>query len=379
MKNTFIVILAVSMVSAIGGVPFNTMPLLSGSLGESLSLDGKQIGLISSVAFFGYLIGTLSGPFWVNRVNWRTTSLCVSMLAALSFVMAANASGTMLIVSFVGFGFFCSLMHALCMRILADMPDPERAFGTRLSVELIIISVALLLLPATLMIKFGFAGAAYGLAALILIMGLGAFFMPKRENSLAQDAIAFPSWSQARAGWICLGLFLVYCLANVGLWIFLYTMAAGFSPTGQQTGLMFGMLKVLGASAGFIGAIIGARAGLRLPNVVCLVFITLGVIGLYLSNNFTQFMISSWVWEFGFTLGCLYQTAAIARFDPTNKLIVLVPTAFAISSMVGAALSGFLTTGGNYLPLLMFVVFCSLLPAAYMFLARPHPPVTVEV
>lgn len=378
MKNTFLVILAVSMVSAIGGVPFNTMPLLSGSLGESLSLDGKQIGLISSVAFFGYLVGTLTGPFWVNRVNWRTTSLCVSVLAALSFVMAASASGVMLIASFIGFGFFCSLMHALCMRILADMPDPERAFGARLSVELIIISIVLLLLPATLMVKFGFSGAAYGLAALILIMGLGAFLMPKRENSPAQEAIAFPSWDQAKGGWICLGLFLIYCLANVGLWIFLYTMAAGFSPTGQQMGFMFGMLKVLGASAGFIGAIIGARAGLRLPNTICLVFITLGVIGLYLSNNFTQFMISSWIWEFGFTLGCLYQTAAIARFDPTNKLIVLVPTAFAISSMVGAGLSGFLTTGGNYLPLLMLVVFCSLLPAAYMFLVRPTPPAVMD-
>jgi hypothetical protein len=327
------------------------------------------------VAFFGYLIGTLSGPFWVNRVNWRKTSLFVSVLAALSFIFAAQASGVILIASFVGFGFFCALMHALCMRILADMPDPEQAFGTRLSVELIIISVVLLLLPATLMIKFGFAGVAYGLAGLILVMGLGAFFMPKRENSPALEAIAFPSWKQAKPGWVCLGVFLIYCLANVGLWIFLHTMAAEFSPTGKQTGLMFGMLKVLGASAGFIGAIIGVRAGLRLPNLVCLAFITLGLMGLYLANNFTHLMISSWIWEFGFTLGCLYQTAAIAKFDPTNKLIVLVPTAFAISSMVGAGLAGFLTPGGNYLPLLIFVFVCSLLPAAYMFLARPNPPV----
>lgn len=378
MKNTLFIIIAVSMVSAIGGVPFNTMPLLSGSLAESLSLGGKEVGLISSVAFFGYLLGTLSGPFWVNRVNWRSTSLCVSVFAALFFALAANATGKMLVISFVGFGFFCALMHALCMRILADMPDPEQAFGARLSVELIIISVVLMVLPATVMVKYGFAGAAYGLALLVLLMGLGAFFLPKRENSPAQEAIAFPSWSQAKPGWICLGIFLVYCLANVGLWIFLYTMAAGFSPTGKQMGLMLGMLKVLGASAGFIGAIIGARAGLKLPNIVCLAFITLGVIGLYLSNNFTQFMISSWVWEFGFTLGCLYQTAAIARFDPTNKLIVLVPTAFAISSMVGAGLSGFLTTNGNYLPLLVFVFVCSLLPAAYMFLARPTAPTLAE-
>jgi len=56
------VIIAVSMVSAIGGLVFNTMPILLGASGEAFSLSPAQLGTLSLTAGIGYLIGTLSGP-----------------------------------------------------------------------------------------------------------------------------------------------------------------------------------------------------------------------------------------------------------------------------------------------------------------------------
>jgi len=112
----------------------------------------------------------------------------------------------------------------------------------------------------------------------------------------------------------------------VGLFFFLYVIAQDFNPSPAQNSLMFGVLKWLGGVAGAVGAIIGARAGLRIPHIVAFVILLLGVLGLFTAKNFTTYMISSWVWEFGFTLGCLYQTAAIVRFDISNKLVVLVPS-----------------------------------------------------
>ena len=365
-RSVFAITLAVSLVSAIGGVPFNTMPLLLSSFDPALGLTGDELGTLSSLAFFGYLVGTLSGPVWVDRVNWRNTSLTVSILAAVMFALSANAGGMMLKISWVGFGFFCSLMHALCMRILAEMPDEERAYGTRLSVELITISALLYVLPIFFISKYHYVGAAWALAGFVLILGLGAFLMPERQtDGAAAQTAAFPGWHQAKTSWIALGVFLLYCLANVGLWIFLAKIGEKFNPEPAQFSTMFAMLKIIGGAAGIIGALIGSRAGNRLPNMICFLIIGLGCYGIYRATDFNSFMIACWVWEFGFTMGCIYQTAGVARFDPTNRLVVLVPTAFAISSVVGAKLAGMLSAGGDYTALYIFVAICSLIPGLY--------------
>jgi len=168
-------------------------------------------------------------------------------------------------------------------------------------------------------------------------------------------------------------------LANVGLFFFLYVIAQGFGPTPAQNGLMFGVLKWLGGGAGAIGAIIGARAGLRVPHVVALAILLIGVVGLFTAQSFTAYMISSWIWEFGFTLGCLYQTAAIVRFDVSNKLVVLVPMAFGISMIFGGKIAGQLLEGGNANGLYILVAICSLLPSIYMLAVRPNPFITQEI
>ena len=89
-------------------------------------------------------------------------------------------------------------------------------------------------------------------------------------------------------------------------------------------------------------------------------------------------MISSWVWEFGFTLGCLYQTAAIVRFDISNKLVVLVPMVFGVSMIFGGKIAGQILEGGSADGIYIMVAICSILPALYMFLIRPNPPVIAE-
>ena len=375
-KNTFIVILAVSMVSAIGGLVFNTMPLLLGAAGEAFGLSPAQLGTLSLTAGIGYLAGTLTGPLWVERVNWRLTAFGIVAAVIASFLLATQLSGTAIYAGFAIFGFFCALAIALAMRVLADMPDPERAYGTRLSVELISIGVFLILLPILFISRTGFSGAMLGLALFAALLGLGSLVFPKRSSSeIAAKLKGFPNWAQAGPSWSVLGIFTVYLLANVGLFFFLYVIAQDFNPTPAQNGLMFGVLKWLGGAAGAVGAIIGARAGLRVPHLAAFAILMMGVIGLFLSKSFTAYMISSWVWEFGFTLGCLYQTAAIVRFDISNKLVVLVPMAFGISMIFGGKIAGQILEGGSANGIYLMVAICSLLPAAYMFLGRPKPSV----
>jgi len=379
MNNTFLIILAVSMVSAIGGLVFNTMPLLLGAAGEAFGLTPAQLGTLSLTAGIGYLAGTLTGPLWVERVNWRFAAFAILAAVIASFLLATQLSGTVIYAGFATFGFFCALAIALAMRVLADMPDPERAYGTRLSVELISIGAFLVILPILFISRAGFSGAMLGLALFAALLGLGAFVFPKSSSSeTASQLKGFPNWSQAGPSWSVLAIFTIYLLANVGLFFFLYVLAQDFNPTPAQNGLMFGVLKWLGGAAGAVGAIIGARAGLRVPHLVAFLILMLGVIGLFTAKSFTAYMISSWVWEIGFTLGCLYQTAAIVRFDISNKLVVLVPMAFGISMIFGGKIAGQILEGGSANGIYLMVAICSLLPSLYMFLARPTPPAMVD-
>ena len=192
--------------------------------------------------------------------------------------------------------------------------------------------------------------------------------MPRRKDiASAATPVAFPAWQKANRAYIALGIFLTYCLANVGLWIFVGEIAMAYSPEPEQMSLLFSVLKILGGLAGIIGALIGARAGTRYPNLVCFSIISAGSLGLMFADTLTMVMLSTWVWEFGFTLGCIYQTAGIARHDTTNRLVMLVPTAFAISSVAGARIAGLLIDGSNYDNLYVFVMMCSLIPAGYFF------------
>lgn len=358
------------MVSAIGGLVFNTMPLLLGTAGDAFDFSPSKLGSLSLTAGVGYLAGTLTGPLWVERVNWRIAAFAILAAVIASFLFATQLSGQAIFAGFAIFAFFCALAIALAMRVLADMPDPERAYGTRLSVELVSIGVFLIILPILFIAKSGFSGAMVGLACFAALLGLGAFFFPARSSSeLAAKTKGFPSWAQASPSWSMLGIFSLYLLANVGLFFFLYVIAQKFEPSAAQNGLMFGVLKWLGGAAGAVGAIIGAKAGVKSPHFVALGILILGVIGLALAPNFEVFMVSSWIWEFGFTLGCLYQTAAIVRHDPSNKLVVLVPMAFGISMILGGKIAGYLLESASAMSLYGLVAVCSLLPTLFILLS----------
>lgn len=377
-KNTFVISLAVAMVSAIGGLVFNTMPFLLGTAGEAYTLTPGQLGTLSLAAGIGYLLGTGTSPLWVDRVNWRVAAFAIVGAVIASFLLVSRLSSEWLMLGFGLFGLTCALAIALAMRVLADMPDPERAYGTRQSLELISIGVFLMILPTWFIAKSGFSGAMFGLACFAALLGLGAFLFPSRSSApMAAQIKGFPNWAIAGRSWSVLLIFTIYLIANVGLFYFLYVIAQDFNPTPQQNGLMFSVLKWLGGAAAAIGAIIGARAGIRFPHWVALAILLIGVAGLFLAQSFTTYMVSSWVWEFGFTLGCLYQTAAIVRYDPSNKLVVLVPMAFGISMIVGGKIAGQILETGSANGLYVLVAICSLPPALYMLFMRQPETQTV--
>ena len=143
-------------------------------------------------------------------------------------------------------------------------------------------------------------------------------------------------------------------------------------------GLVFAVLKLLGGVAAFAVAAVGERLGERAPYVLVLAGIGTGLALLGSAAGFVPFALGAWLWEFSFTCGCVFQTAAIARRDASGRAIVLVPAVFACSSMLGPGLAGRLIGDGRFGSLLWLALASSLVPLFAYGLRRTRPAASVQ-
>jgi len=353
--------LAASVASTIGGLPFNSLPVMLGSLADSFKLEAQAVGLIGSICFAGYLVGTLGAPLWINRLNWRLLTLVSALGTAGSFAASAMVRDLLqLQVVWALIGFFASTMTCLGMRILSDLPNKVRAYGVRQGVELSVTALVLFALPPLVIATFKYPGAAWALAGVVAVLGVSALWVP--AHSLAPADAGPRGGPISAAAWVALAVFFVYLAGNIGLWAFLERVGASRQIAPAQMGLVFAVLKLLGGVAAFSMGALGERLPMSRAHALALGVLAVGLLMLGAGSGFAAYAIGAWVWEFAFTCGCILQTAHIARCDPGGRAIVLVPAAFALGSMVGPAMAGQLFGTGQVLALLAMAGAGSVVP-----------------
>ncbi|HDS1795509.1 MFS transporter [Pseudomonas putida] len=365
-RNTLAIMLAASFASTIGGLPFNTLPILLGSMVDSLGFTVEQIGLLGSVCFAGYLLGTLLAVVLIDRMNWRWLTLGCALGAAAAYGMSSWLPATALLPLWAVIGFFAALMTCLGMRIMGEMANKERALGMRLGIELGVVAAVLFALPSLVIAYFHYAGAALMLAAIILLLSLSALALPRRQDFIheAQQAQTDSLLARFRfppAAYAALAFFFLFGAGQIGLWAFLERLGHGLALQPAELGVVFAVLKLLGGAAALALAVVGDRLGVRVPHLVVLAVLGTGLLLLGNAEGFLMYAAGAWIWEVGFTWGCVYQTAAIARLDRSGRSIMLIPGAFALSSMAGPALAGQLV-GEGFGMLLWLAAGCALIP-----------------
>ncbi len=365
-RNTLAIMLAASFASTIGGLPFNTLPILLGSMVDSLGFTVEQIGLLGSVCFAGYLLGTLLAVVLIDRMNWRWLTLGCAFGAAAAYGMSSWLPPAVQSWLWAVIGFFAALMTCLGMRIMGEMANKERALGMRLGIELGVVAAVLFALPSLVIAYFHYTGAALMLAAIILLLSLSALALPRRQEFIheAQQGQADSLLARFRfppAAYAALAFFFLFGAGQIGLWAFLERLGHGLALQPAELGIVFAVLKLLGGAAALALAVVGDRLGVRVPHLIVLAVLGTGLLLLGNAEGFLMYAAGAWIWEVGFTWGCVYQTAAIARLDRSGRSIMLIPGAFALSSMAGPALAGQLVSEGFGVPLWL-AAGCALIP-----------------
>lgn len=380
-RNMVVLMVAASLASTIGGLPFNTLPVLLGSLADSFHLPPEQVGLLGSICFGGYLLGTLGAPLWMNRLNWRWLTAVGAICTAVCFALSALVQALpLLYVSWACIGFFASTMTCLGMRVLSELPNKERAFGVRQGVELSVTAAVLFALPPLLIARFHYAGAAWALAALVLLLGVSAFWVPNGAAvPLNSEAGSHHTRRMPMTAWWALAVLWLFLVGNIGLWAFLERIGAHLSVSSADMGVVFAVLKLLGSVAAFFIATVGARWSLANGLAATLLGLLAGLGLLASASGFGFYAAGAWLWEFAFTCGCVLQTAHIARTDPSGRAIVLVPAAFALASMVGPGVAGKLMGAQGIAPVLWFALASSVVPVLSLLLPRKYRSNRAEV
>ncbi|WP_213308462.1 MFS transporter [Paraburkholderia sacchari] len=367
-RALLVAILSASFASTIGGLPFNSLPVLLGSLADSYGFAPRTVGLIGSTCFAGYLAGTLGAPVWMNRLDWRALTLVSAAGTAGAFVLAAAVRQLpVMFAAWALIGFFASTMTCLGMRVLADVPDKVRAFGVRQGTELSVTAAVLFALPPLVIAHWHFAGAALALALVVAVLALSALRLP-RGPMVAPNRAPGSLRALPRAASFVLLTFFLFLVGNIGLWAFLERVGASLHIAPASEGLVFAVLKLLGGLAAFSTALAGERFGRRAPLAAATALVMLGLALLASATGFAMFALGAWSWEFAFTCGCVLQTAEIARADATGRAVVLAPAAFALASMLGPGLAGRLLAGGSFAPVFALALASSLVPLGVMAL-----------
>lgn len=366
-------LLAASVASSIGGLPFNTLPILLGAFADAGDLSLTQLGTLGSACTGGYLLSTLLGPLWVDRVPWRLATLLSAMVTAGALIWSGSAGPTPYL-PLALFGFAAGLMHSLGMRMVGEVANKERAFGVRLLIELVIVATLLYFLPMLISTQAIFGGLLL-LASAVLIMALAAWVIPSGGQvttaSAAGSVASLRSVGQSKEAWTALAIFVLFACGQVALWVFIERIGRSISVGADEMGLVFAVLKIVGGVSAALVALLGDRLGNRWPHTLVLLTIVIGVLMLANPDGFWIYAFGAWIWEGGFTIGCVYQTAAIAKLDSSNKLVVLVPAAFAVSAFVGPELAGRLAESGGFTPLFILAIGCAVIPTiAYWYIGR---------
>ncbi|WP_419711214.1 MFS transporter [Pseudomonas sp. NFX224] len=365
-RKTLAIMLAASFASTIGGLPFNTLPILLGSMVDSLGFSVQQIGLLGAVCFAGYLLGTLVAVMLIDRLNWRWLTLGCAAGAAAAYWMSSWLPAAAQLPVWAVIGFFAALMTCLGMRIMGEMANKERALGMRLGIELGVVAAVLFALPSLVIAYFHYAGAVLMLATIILLLSLSALVLPNRQDFIGEreqlrGGSLLSCFQLPPAAYAALAFFFLFGVGQIGLWAFLERLGHGLALQPTELGIVFAVLKLLGGAAALVLAVVGDRLGVRLPHVIVLAVLGAGLMLLGSAEGFLMYAAGAWIWEVGFTWGCVYQTAAIARLDSSGRSIMLIPGAFALSSMAGPALAGQLV-GQGFGALLWLAAACAVIP-----------------
>ncbi|MBT8065508.1 MAG: MFS transporter [Xanthomonadales bacterium] len=347
------VILAGVVVSALGALFYNVLPLFLGTAQDYRGLSDPSVGLLSSVFYVGFTLTTMTAFFWIRRWDWRWVTLAAVPLAAAALVVAGKFDTFWIMLAGIFLaGCAFSSLYGIGTTVLGDTSQPARWYGLKIASEAGLGAILLLILPGTVIARWGFEGMMVFMALMLLLLTPLLFGMPAgvdedSRDDLAMTGAGLPSRLRV-ALWLALGAVMIFLFSTTMIWAFVERMAndAGFDPVA--TGNVLSLTLVFAVAGSLIAMAMGDRAGIGKPFGAACLLLLASLFLLAEVASLSDYALGACVFTFAFGLGIPYVVTIVAELDLDGRYVVLSVPAIGLGVMTAPAVGGYLTDAFGY-------------------------------
>ena len=347
------VILAGVLISALGAMTYNLLPLFLGTAQDFRGLSDQSIGVLGSGFFAGFTLTTITAFFWVRRFNWRLASFSAIPVAGVALVVAGlTESYLLMVIAVVVAGAAFSVLYGIGTTVLSDTSQPTRWYGLKIASEAGLGMILLLFLPSMVIQRWGFSGLLAAMAlVLILLAPLLAWLPPRgikgREPAVEKyKSVLVPTLKLAL--WLALAAVMTYMFCMTMIWAFVERVAhdAGFEAVATDNVLSLSL--VLAVCGSLTAMMLADRFGLVLPLAVAVLLLLISLVLLDGMDTLPIYALAICLFNFSFGLGIPYMVTVVAKLDIDGRFVVLSVPAMGVGVMFAPALGGLLSVYGDH-------------------------------
>ncbi|HRD44868.1 MAG TPA: MFS transporter [Caulobacter sp.] len=361
-RQSATVLASATAVSAAAALLFNLMPALLGAASSRFGLDNNQLGIVGFSYLAGFALVATTSNLWIDRFNWRHVIGGATGLSVVGLFLAAVSNsypGLLMTLGAAGVGL--GTLYTVCVAVVSEHHEPDKAFGLKLAGEVLLAIVALVVLTTWIIGQEGFSAAAACLAVLVGVVSLaglrgipsGRTLVPPEKRFMMKRRAGSPApvlkdWEP----WLGLAALFVSFAGLSALWAFVSQIAPTFGVSPHQADNALAVTLIVSGIAGLAAAFIGDRLGRARPLAVGLLLAIGGAAALAFGQGFNAYLIGVVLAGGGWNFPMAYQMGMIASSDRRGSVAVLMPAALAVGGAVGPLAAGpLLTSAQGFLPL----------------------------
>ncbi len=382
--NRSMVIVSALVLSAIGALYYNMLPMYLGAAQDDRMLANNEVGILSFSFFLGYNILTVSAFFWIRKINWRLlTAICLPICCFALYASSVLESYKALIAATVIAGASFASLYGLGTTILGDTNNPARWYGAKIALEAGVGAILFLVLPSTLMADRGFDGLVLGMILTIIILSPLLLFVPragvKDEGYAGLDVPTGDKSLPVTTIWLTLLGTVLFFSAETTIWAFIERIGSVMEFEASAVGNLLSAALVCALLGSFLAIYLGGKFGNIRPLVSSGLLFFFALLGLAEADDFDFYAVSACAVMFSVGFGIPYAFSEIAELDTDGRYIILTVPAIGVGAMIGPAIAGYLAQGKNFIPVLMFGAVCIALAILFLASARRFMPKSLAV
>jgi len=344
-------IIAAIIISIVGNAVFIGMPMLVGSLADTLGFNEQQLGWLASADLIGIFFASILASLLVNRINRKLLvyiGITVAIIANFSSILFHDYHTLLAIRIISGLG--GGMCYSIGVATLAGTHKTARNFSILLFVLVAVNAIELYTFP-TISQQWG----VDGIFIFFCLAFIGTYFfvrwLPSSNKESHNETSSLeannkttniPAWIP----WLCLTA--VACVyINVGaFWAFIERLGdnANLSADFISNTLALGTLFTLSGCA--IATWMGNKYGQSKPLIAAFVVMIAILFLLALQVTPITYVIAATVFNFCWLFIDVFQLGTIGNIDHSGKYAALVPGAQGLTQSVSPAAAGYILSQG---------------------------------